>query len=124
MKLQRSASLLVLVASIALLSAETATAQASQRPQFVPESLSEYAAGYQKHHHRALDFRHSDARKYHAYRVETSGSSEAVIARSVTVDAAGHLHIVGEPGTVVRGRTSPGPGEMHILLPVNVAPPR
>jgi hypothetical protein len=98
--------------------------QASQRPQFVPESLTEYAAGYQKHHHRALDFRHSDARKYHAYRVETSGSSEAVIARSVTVDAAGHLHIIGEPGTVVRGKAFPGPGEMHILLPVNVAPPQ
>ena len=124
MKLQSILSLLVLSISVAFFFAEAATAQMTQRPRFVPESLTDYSAKFLKHHHRALDPEHMDARKYHAYKVETSGSSEAVIARSVTIDAAGHLHIVGEPGTVVRGKVSPGPGEMHILLPVNVTPPQ
>ena len=96
----------------------------NERPRFIPESLTEYSAGYQKQHHRALDPQHADAKKYHAYRVITSGASETVIARSVRVDAAGHLHIIGEPGTVVRGKVSPGPGETHILLPIDVTPPQ
>jgi len=114
----------VAIASLAFLPAGAVASQENQRPHFVSESLTEYAAGYEKHHHRALDLQHSDAQRYHAYRVVTSGSSGVVIARSVSIDAAGHLHIVGEPGTVVKGQTSPGSGEMHILLPIDVKPPR
>lgn len=117
-------SRLVVVASLPIFSAASVAAQENQRPHFVSESLTDYATGYQKHHHRALDLDHSDARRYHAYRVVTSGSSDVVIARSIYVDAAGHLHIVGEPGTVARGKASPGPGELHILLPIDVKPPQ
>ena len=115
---------LVAIASLPVFSAATVAAQETQRPRFVAETLTEYAAGYEKHHHRALDLQHADARKYHAYRVVSAGSSGVVIARSVSVDGAGHLHIVGEPGTVVRGTASSGPGETHILLPIDVTPPR
>jgi hypothetical protein len=100
-----------------------AAAQPSQRPHFFAETIAEFQSAYQKHYHRVLDPAHTDVRKYHAYRVITSGSSTAVTARSVTVDAAGHLHIIGEPGTIAKGQTSTGPGEMHILLPITVSPP-
>jgi hypothetical protein len=123
MKLRIFSWTVAFVASLPILFAVPALGQENHRPHFITESLAEYAAGYEKYHHRALDAKHADATKYHAYRVLTSGSSEAIIARSVSVDAAGHLHIVGEPGTVVRGKATPGPGEMHILLPITVTPP-
>jgi hypothetical protein len=107
-----------------LLCAGPAAAQGNQRPHFVPESLAAFGAAYEKHHHHSLDAIHSDVEKFHAYKVIMSGSSAAVVARSVTVDAAGHLRIIGEPGTVTRGQTANGPGELHILLPVTAMPPQ
>ena len=122
MKSQQSLSF-VLAAALTL-GGGTVGAQTNGRPHLVAESIGEFAAAFQKHHHRSLDADHADAHKYRAFRVATPGSSSAVTARSVTVDAAGHLHIVGEPGTVVRGQVSHGPGETHILLPISVTPPQ
>jgi hypothetical protein len=122
MKFQQSLSFVI--AAALTLGAGTVSAQTNGRPHFIPESITDFAAAYQKHHHRVLDPDHSDAHKYRAFRVATSGSSSAVTARSVTVDAAGHLHIIGEPGTLVKGQVSPGKGETHILLPISVTPPK
>jgi hypothetical protein len=101
-----------------------ATAQANERPHFVAESLSEFATAYEKQRHRVLDSEHADVHKYHAYRVSTPGSATIVTARSASIDASGHLHIVGERGTVARGQISTGAGETHILLPITVSPPQ
>jgi len=115
---------LISIAVVSLSSAGSAAAQINERPHFLAESLGEFATAYEKRHHRVLDTDHSDMRKYHAYRVATPGSSTIVTARSVSVDASGRLHIVGEPGTVARGQISKGAGETHILLPITVTPPR
>jgi hypothetical protein len=102
----------------------SAVTEANERPRFVAEPLAEFAMAYEQRNHRMLDADHGDMHKYHAYRVSTPGSSTIVTARSVSVDALGHLHIVGEPGTVARGQISKGSGETHILLPIAVTPPR
>jgi len=115
---------LISVSFMSLLCAGLSTAQANERPHFRAESMSEFATAYEKRHHRVLDTDHANIRKYHAYRVATPGSSTVVTARSVSIDATGRLHIVGERGTVARGQISNGAGEIHILLPITVTPPR
>jgi hypothetical protein len=124
MKPKRLPQSLIAAVVVALISAGPAAAQVSARPHFVAESLTEFATAYEKRHHRVLDTGHANSRRYHAYRVVTPGSSTIVTARSVSVDASGRLHIVGEPGTVAKGQISNGAGETHILLPVTVAPPQ
>jgi hypothetical protein len=124
MKPKQSVWSLLSLLCMSLLCTGAAAAQANERPHFVAESLSEFATAYTKRHHRVLDADHTDMHKYHAYRVSTPGSSTIVTARSISVDASGHLHIVGEPGTVAKGQISKGSGETHILLPIAVTPPQ
>jgi hypothetical protein len=99
-------------------------AQAQPRPRFVAESIRDFATAYAERHHGALDARHEDASKYHAFRLASSEPSAVVIARRIWTDANGRLHIVGEPGTSMKGGGPGGPGFLHILLPVGVEPPR
>jgi hypothetical protein len=115
---------LVLALFIPAISGGVTMAQAIQHPRLEPESVGEFAAAYSEHNHRSLDSRHRDTQRYRAYRFVTSGASGAVTARSITVDAAGHLHIIGEPGTRATGKASRGPGVMHVLLPATATLPQ
>jgi zona occludens toxin (predicted ATPase) len=101
-----------------------ATAQTLNRPNFVAEPISVFADAYRKAKNTALDARHADEMRFRAYRFFSTDGPAVVIAKSVTIKGSGHLQITGEPGTSASGRIVKGGGDVHILLPVNVAPPR
>lgn len=108
---------------LATLVCSPANAQSTGRPHFIAESLSAFGDAYARVRQVRLDVRHADEKRYHAFRFTGSGPA-VIIARSVTVDAAGHLHIKQEPGTTAHGQIVSGGGDTHILLPLSVTPPQ
>jgi len=123
MQLFRSVSVGILVlGSLSL--ASPAHGQVHKQPQFIPESIGEFASAYENHTHHALDSKHGDTTKYHAFRYTWNQPSTVVIARRVWIDADSKLHILGEPGTSMKGGGAGAPGVLHVLLPVAVQPPR
>ena len=109
--------------ALVTLASVPAGAQVAPRPHFTPEPVSAFAEAYARMKQVPLDAHHLDEKHYRAFHFSGSGPA-VIIARSVTVDAAGHLHIKQEPGTVAHGRVVSGGGDTHILLPVSVTPPQ
>lgn len=87
------------------------------------ESLNDFQTAFQARTAARLDRSHSDATKYRAFRFVQRGVVTVGIARSITIDAAGHVIVRGEPGTVMYGRTTSGNEYSHVLLPFGVSPP-
>lgn len=113
------------LASCLGMTAATAAAQShasADRP-VTSESLSDFQAAFAHGSRTTLDRLHSDATKYHAFRFVQRGAVTIGIAKSITLDSSGQVHIVGEPGTVTYGRATSGGEFSHILFPVGVTPP-
>jgi hypothetical protein len=71
-----------------------------------------------------LDARHADSTRYRAYRFIVPDTVMIGVAKSVTVDANGHVHVEPEPGAPFGGRPNTTHQEYsHILVPVGVTPP-
>jgi hypothetical protein len=104
----------------------------SAHPTFEAESLGEFSAALSTlksaqlnmAHSYTLDARHADATQYHAYRFIIPYTVMIGIARSVKLDAAGHVHIDVEPGAPMHGSANPTHrAYSHILVPISVTPP-
>ncbi|HEX3549656.1 MAG TPA: hypothetical protein VHT53_04740 [Candidatus Elarobacter sp.] len=105
---------------------------ASAHPGFSPESIGDFSAALatlksahlNMAHTWTLDARHSDPTRYRAYKFVIPDTVMIGIARSVTLDADGHVHIDPEPGAPMHGRANPTHREYsHILVPISVTPP-
>lgn len=127
MSFVRDAGLLLIAALFSL-----ATTSASAHPTFEPESIQDFstALGTLRTAHlnmggtSTLDARHADPTRYRAYRFIVPDTVMIGIAKSVTLDAAGHVHIEQEPGAPLSGRANPTHREFsHILVPISVHPP-
>jgi hypothetical protein len=93
-------------------------------PRFTSEPMSEFQAAFARHIRGALDRSHSDGAKYHAFRFLHQGTVIVGIAKSITVDSTGQVHVVGEPGTVTYAHRATSATEYsHILVPLSVTPP-
>jgi hypothetical protein len=109
----------------------TATA-ASAHPTFSPESISDFSAALatlktaQLNMAKVwtLDGRHADSSRFHAYRFLDPDVVFIGIAKSISLNAAGHLEIVPESHAPLSGRPNKTHQEYsHILVPVSVTPP-
>jgi hypothetical protein len=107
-------------------------AAASAHPKFEPESIGDFSAALatlrtahlNMGRASTLDARHADPARYRAYRFIIPDTVMIGIAKSVTLDAAGNVHIEQEPGAPLSGRANPTHREFsHILVPISVQPP-
>jgi hypothetical protein len=105
---------------------------ASAHPTFEPESIGDFStalatlrtAHLNMSRSSALDARHADPTRYRAYRFIIPDTVLIGIAKSVTLDRAGNVHIEQEPGAPLSGRANPTHHEFsHILVPISVRPP-
>ncbi|HTD35030.1 MAG TPA: hypothetical protein VK665_15300 [Candidatus Elarobacter sp.] len=122
----KNAYISLFLASCLGMTAATAAARShasADRPRFTSESLSDFQAAFAHGSRKTLDRLHSDATKYHAFRFVQRGAVTIGIAKSITLDSSGQIHIVGEPGTVTYGRATSGAEYSHVLVPVGVTPP-
>jgi hypothetical protein len=104
--------------------APLASAQASV-PKFQPESLSEFRAALQYHVRHSRQSLRVNTGAYRAYRFVDPDMVIVGVARAVTVDARGRLHIDQAKGQPMGGHLNPTHAEYsHVLLPVNVSPPK
>lgn len=118
----------LLIAATAVVALESTASFASARtalPKFQAESLSDFRAALQH------DVRHSrqslsvNTNAYHAYRFLDPDMVIVGVARAVTVDAQGRLHIDQAKGQPMGGHLNRTRTEYsHIVLPVNVTPPK
>jgi len=118
---------------VALVIGAVASASAVHaHPAFSPESISDFAAAFatvkpvrlSMGRTWALDARHTDRTRYHAYRFVIPDTVLIGVAESVDVDPFGHLRITPEAGGTLRGRPNKTHQEYsHILVPISVRPP-
>jgi hypothetical protein len=122
----KSAYVATIVAATIAMTAGSATARAATSgagPQFTSEPISEFQAAFARDARGVLDRSHSDATKFHAFRFLHRGTVIIGIAKSITVDSTGQLHVVGEPGTVTYARRTASAEYSHLLVPLSVTPP-
>ncbi|HEX3462573.1 MAG TPA: hypothetical protein VHS78_00785 [Candidatus Elarobacter sp.] len=93
------------------------------RPHFTSESLAAFRTAFAGRTGASLDRVYGDETRYHAFRFVQRGAVTIGIAKRISVDSSGRVHIVGEPGTVTYGRNTTGTEYSHILVPVGVTPP-
>jgi hypothetical protein len=112
--------------------ASLAAVSASARPVFVQEPISSFASAFATAKNAPLnmargwvfDSKHADPARYRAYRFVLPDTVMVGVARSVTLDANGHVHIDSEPQAPMVGHANPSHKEYsHILVPVSVTPP-
>jgi hypothetical protein len=71
-----------------------------------------------------FDARHADEARYHAFRFIIPDTVMIGVAKSITLDDAGHIRIVQEPGAPLVGRPNKTHHEYsHVLVPASVSPP-
>ena len=122
----RNRRLVVFIASYLALSTGAADAQSARavdRPHFTGEPVAAFRTAFTGRTSRGLDQAHSDETRYHAFSFMQRGAVTVGIAKSISVDSSGRVHIVGEHGTVTYGRASNGSEYSHVLVPIGVTPP-
>jgi len=118
----RNVYTLFTIACFALTTAAASSQQgpAGDRPHFTTESLPAFRAAFTGRTGAALDRVHDDATRYRAFRFVQRGAVTVGIAKAITVDSSGLIHILGEPGTTTYGRSTTKTEYSHILVPVGV----